>query len=156
MTDAISARLGALGIVLPTLVAPAGNYVPTILHGGLLWVSGQIAMADGVIKYAGALGDDCTLEDGVAAARLCGINIIAQAQAALGGDLSRVTQVVRLNGLVQAAPGFTQHPTVINGASDLMVDVFGDAGRHTRTAVGMSSLPLNTAVEIDAILAVAG
>jgi enamine deaminase RidA (YjgF/YER057c/UK114 family) len=155
MTGTIEARLAELGITLPEAPNPVANYVPYAISGNLLFISGQIAKgADGKI-VAGALGQDVTVETGQQAARLCALNILAQAKAALG-DLDRIVQVVRLTGFVNAAPAFTDHPKVVNGASDLMVEVLGDKGRHTRAAVGVSSLPLGSAVEVDATIAIAG
>lgn len=151
MTGRIDARLEQLGIALPAAAAPAANYVPFVLTGTQLWVAGQITFWDGKLKYRGKVGADLSLEDGAAAARVCGLNIIAQAKAALG-DLDRVVRIVKLNGFVNAPADFTDHPKVINGASDLLVEVFGDAGRHARVAVGVSNLPLNSAVEVDAVM----
>ncbi len=151
MSTNIENKLAELGITLPQAAAPAANYVPFVISGNLLFVSGQLPMEGGKIAVAGTLGGDVTLDDGQKAARLCAINIIAQARAALG-DLDRVTRVVRLGGFVASAPGFTDQPKVVNGASDLMVTVFGDAGRHARAAVGVNVLPLGAAVEIDAII----
>jgi enamine deaminase RidA (YjgF/YER057c/UK114 family) len=155
MTGTIEARLAELGITLPEAPNPVANYVPYAISGNLLFISGQIAKgADGKI-VAGALGQDVTVETGQQAARLCALNILAQAKAALG-DLDRIVQVVRLTGFVNATSAFTDHPKVVNGASDLMVEVLGDKGRHTRAAVGVSSLPLGSAVEVDATIAIAG
>jgi enamine deaminase RidA (YjgF/YER057c/UK114 family) len=155
MTGTIEARLQALGITLPAAPNPVANYVPFVLSGNLLFVSGQISKgADGTIA-AGTLGRDVAIEAGQHAARLCALNILAQAKAALG-SLDRVAQVLRLNGFVNATPEFTDHPKVVNGASDLMVEVLGDKGRHTRIAVGSSGLPLGAAVEVDAVIAVVG
>lgn len=141
-------RLAKLGITLPKPAAPIANYVPFVRSGNMLFVSGQIAAGpDGVVL--GTLGKDMDIAAGKQAARLCGINLLAQVASALDDDLSRVRRVVRLGGFVQTAPDFTDIPHVINGASDLMVEVFADAGRHARFAVGCSSLPLGTAVEID-------
>ncbi len=151
MPGKIDSRLKQLGITLPAAAAPAANYVPFTITGNQLWVAGQITFWDGKLKYLGKVGTDLSLEDGAAAARVCGLNIIAQAKAALG-DLDRVARVVKLNGFVNAAADFTDHPKVINGASDLIVEVFGDAGRHARVAVGVSGLPLNSAVEVDAVI----
>lgn len=151
MSGKIEAHLDALNLKLPEAAAPVANYVPYQISGELLFISGQLAKtADGTL-ITGRLGDSCSLEQGQAAAHACALNILAQAQAALG-SLDRVAQVVRLNGFVAAAPSFTDHPQVINGASDLMVTVFSDRGRHTRAAIGVSSLPLGSAVEIDAVL----
>ncbi|MEM9716282.1 MAG: RidA family protein [Pseudomonadota bacterium] len=144
------AKLAELGITLPDAPAPAANYVPFVQSGNLVYISGQISMGpDGLIK--GKLGADTSVEDGQAAARACGINLISQLKAACGGDLSRLVRVVRLGGFVNCTDDFTDQPAVVNGASDLMVAVFGDAGRHARAAVGSSSLPLGVAVEVDGI-----
>lgn len=155
MTNEVEARLASLGIALPEAPNPVANYVPSAVAGNLLFVSGQISKAaDGSITK-GQLGGVLTVEEGRQAARLCALNILAQARAALG-SLDRIGQVLRLTGYVNAAPEFTDHPQVLNGASDLMVDVLGEKGRHTRVAVGVSSLPLGCAVEVDAIILVAG
>lgn len=147
-------RLAALGISLPEPVAPVANYVPFVRSGALVHISGQISIdAEGGIK--GIVGLDLTLADGVAAAQLCGINLIAQMKAACDGDLRRVKRVVKLNGFVQAGPEFVDIPKVVNGCSDLMVAAFGEAGRHARSAVGVFRLPLNFAVEVDAVVEIA-
>jgi enamine deaminase RidA (YjgF/YER057c/UK114 family) len=151
MTDSIQDKLKSLGITLPQAAAPAANYVPWVISGNQVFVSGQLPMEDGKIAVAGRLGDNVSLEDGQRAARLCAVNILAQARAALG-DLDRVTRIVRLGGFVASADSFTDQPKVVNGASDLMVEVFGDKGRHARAAVGVNTLPLGVAVEIDAII----
>ena len=146
-------RLAVLGVALPQPVAPVANYVPFVRSGSLVHISGQISIdAQGGIK--GVVGQDLDLERAIAAARLCGVNLIAQMKAACDGDLSRVKRVVKLNGFVQAGPGFFDIPKVINGASDLMVEVFGETGRHARSAVGVYRLPMNFAVEVDAVVAV--
>lgn len=146
----IAARLDALGITLPAAAAPVANYVPAVIGGGLAIVSGQLPRDDrGLIT--GKVGEDLDLETGRTAARLCGLAILAQLNDALNGDLGRVRRCLQLTGFVNAPPDFTQHPTVINGASDLMVEVFGDAGRHARAAVGAASLPLGAAVEVAAM-----
>ena len=146
-------RLSELGITLPEPMAAVANYVPFVISGSQLFVSGQVSVGpDGLVK--GRLGENMDLEAGQAAARLCAINILAQAQAALG-DLSRIKQVMKIQGFVNATPDFTDHPKVVNGASDLLVDVLGDAGKHARAAVGMSSLPLGVAVEVDAMIEIA-
>lgn len=143
-------RLASLGIKLPEPMAAVANYVPYVISGRNLYISGQVSVGpDGLIK--GTLGSDMTLEQGQAAARFCGINLIAQARAAVG-DLSRVRRVVKLGGFVACHPTFTDIPKVINGCSDLMVDVFGDAGRHARSAVSCPVLPLGVAVEVDAVM----
>ena len=147
-------RLAALGITLPQPVAPVANYVPFVQSGALVHISGQISIdAGGGIK--GVVGAELTLEQGVAAARLCGVNLIAQIKAACGDDLQRVRRVVKLAGFVQAGPDFFDIPKVVNGCSDLMVEAFGEAGRHARSAVGVYRLPLNYAVEVDAIVEIA-
>ena len=151
MTGTIDARLKELGITLPVPPAPVASYVPYVISGKQVFISGQITLADGAVKYVGTIGKDLTLEEGQAAARLCGINLLAQIKAATGGDLDKVKRCVKLSVFVNAVPGFGQHPEVANGASDLMVAVFGDAGRHARAAVGAGSLPRNVAVEIEAV-----
>ena len=153
MGGSIESRLEALAITLPPAPIPVANYVPAVIAGPLLFISGQLPRdADGTL-ITGRLGAELTIERGQAAARLAALNILAQAQAALG-TLDRVVQVVRLNGFVNAGAGFADHPKVINGASDVFVEVLGDAGRHTRAAVGAASLPANAAVEIDAIFSI--
>jgi enamine deaminase RidA (YjgF/YER057c/UK114 family) len=151
MNGKVEARLASLGLVLPAAPNPVANYVPAFLAGNLLFVSGQISKAGDGTVTKGKLGADLGIEQGQAAARLCALNILSQAKVALG-DLDRIAQVVRLTGFVNAAPDFTDHSQVVNGASDLMVQVLGDAGKHTRAAVGVSSLPLGCAVEVDAVL----
>lgn len=153
MAGEIEARLKALDLVLPEAKAPIGAYVPYIHLNGQLIVSGQLPIKDGKVAVTGTLGADLDLGRGQAAARLCAINILAQAKAALR-DLDRIVQLLRLNGFVSAAPDFADHPKVLNGASELMVEILGNKGLHTRIAVGCASLPLNAAVEIDAIFAV--
>ncbi len=149
----IEERLNALGITLPTPVAPIANYAPFIRSGNLLFISGQVSVDEtGGIK--GIVGDDVDQATGQLAAGLCGINLLAQMKAATG-DLDRVIRVVKLGGFVQAGPDFFNIPQVINGCSDLMVAAFGDEGRHARSAVGVFSLPMNFAVEVDAIVEVA-
>lgn len=153
MSD-IDARLESLGITLPEPVAPVANYVPFVQTGNLVHISGQISIgSDGLV--AGVVGKDIDLEAAQAAARLCAINLITQMKAACGGDLSKVRKVVKLGGFVNADPSFTDIPKVINGTSDLIGDVFGEAGRHARSAVGVAVLPLGAAVEVDAVVEVA-
>ena len=150
----IEQRLAAIGVTLPEPVAPVANYVPFVRAGNLVHISGQISIdASGGIK--GVVGSDVDLETAIAAARLCGVNLIAQMKAAAGGDLGKVVRVVKLGGFVQAGPDFFDIPKVINGCSDLMVEAFGEAGRHARSAVGVYRLPLNFAVEIDAVVEIA-
>lgn len=151
MAGKVDQRLAELGVELLDAPAPAANYVPYTISGNQLIVSGQITMGPNGLEYVAKLGADADVETGQAAARLCAINILAQAKAALG-DLDRITQVLKIQGFVNATPDFTQHPAVINGASDFLVEVLGDAGKHARAAVGMGSLPLGVAVEIDAII----
>ena len=151
----IDKRLAELGITLPVAAKPVANYVPWVRTGNLVFISGQGPVEDGKVVYPGCLGADVTLEEGAKSARLCGINVLAQLKDACGGDLDRVKRVVKLLGFVNAAPSFKDHPKVINGASDLMVEVFGEAGKHARSAVGAGSLPLNVAVEVEAIVEIA-
>jgi enamine deaminase RidA (YjgF/YER057c/UK114 family) len=155
MPGKIDARLAELGIALPEPAAPAGAYVPYVVTGSLVFVAGQITLENGEIKYKGRLGESMNVDDGYAAARLCGLNLLAQVRGACAGDLDRVKRVVRLGGFVNSAADFTDQPKVINGASDLMVEVFGDAGRHARAAVGAPSLPLGVSVEVDGIFEIA-
>ncbi len=153
MAGEIEARLKALDLVLPEAKAALGSYVPYLHLNGQLVVSGQLPLKDGKVAVAGKLGAEVDVSQGQQAARLCAINILAQAKAALR-DLDRIVQLLRLNGFVNAAPGFADHPKVLNGASDLMVEILGNKGLHTRIAVGCASLPLNAAVEVDALFAV--
>ena len=153
MTDSeIENRLAELGLTLPTAAAPVAAYIPVVVAGGLAHVSGQLPFIDGKL-VTGRLGEDVTVEQGNAAAQACGLMILAQLKAALG-SLSRVERIVKLGGFVNASGDFTDQPKVINGASELMVAVFGDAGKHARSAVGVPCLPLGAAVEVDAIVAV--
>jgi enamine deaminase RidA (YjgF/YER057c/UK114 family) len=154
MPGKIEARLAELNIRLPEPPAPVASYVPYVVSGNLVFVSGQVTMADGGLQYVGTVGKELSLEDGKAAARLCAINVLAQLRAA-AGDLDRVKRCVKLGVFVNAVPGYSQHPEVANGASDLIVEVFGDTGRHSRAAVGAGSLPRNVAVEVDAIFELA-
>lgn len=146
-------RLATLGIELPQPVAPVANYVPFVITGNMLFVSGQVSVMDGALMK-GRLGEDLELSAGQHAARACGINLIAQCKAAVG-ELSKIRRVVKLGGFVNAAPDFTDIPQVINGCSDLMVEVFGDAGRHARSAVACPVLPLGVAVEVDGVFEIA-
>jgi enamine deaminase RidA (YjgF/YER057c/UK114 family) len=149
----VEQRLKALGVTIPEPNAPVANYVPFVRSGNLLHISGQVsADAGGGIK--GVVGEDVDADTAKAAARLCGINLIAQMKLALEGDLDQVARIVKLGGFVQAGPDFFAIPQVVNGCSDLMVEAFGDAGRHARSAVGVYRLPLNFAVEVDAIVEV--
>ena len=155
MSDAIEGRLKELGIVLPQAAAPAANYVPYVISGNLLYLSGQLPMENGKIGVTGHLGKDVDVAGGQRAAELSAINILAQAKAALGGDLGRIRRLIKLNGFVASTPDFVEQHLVINGASNLLANVLGEAGKHARAAVGMAALPLNAAVEIDAILEIA-
>ncbi|MEO5641361.1 MAG: RidA family protein [Sphingomicrobium sp.] len=149
----IDQRLAELGIVLPAAAAPVAAYVPTVEVGGLLHVSGQISFAEDGSLIKGRLGEDVDLDAGVAAARRCGIMLLAQLKAALG-SLDRVERIVKLGVFVNSTPDFTDQPKVANGASELMVEIFGEAGKHARSAVGVAALPLGVAVEVDAVVAV--
>jgi enamine deaminase RidA (YjgF/YER057c/UK114 family) len=153
MSNPVEDRLAALGIALPRPNPPVANYVPYVRVGDLLHISGQVSLdAEGGVK--GVVGEDVDLARAQAAARMCGVNLIAQIKAACEGDLSRVARIVKLGGFVQAGPEFFDIPQVVNGCSDLMVAVFGDAGRHARSAVGVYRLPMNFAVEVDAVVAI--
>lgn len=152
MSDVISSRLSEMGITLPEAAAPAANYLPYTISGNLLFISGQLPMENGRLAVTGLAGSEVDLATCQRAAELCAINILAQAKAALGGELGRITRVVKLNGFVASGPGFVEQHLVMNGASNLIAGVLGEAGKHARAAVGMASLPLNAAVEIDAII----
>ena len=153
MAGTIEGKLAELGIALPTPVAPVANYVGFVRTGRLLMVSGQLCLADGTLVATGKLGAGVTIEDGQKAARACAINLLAQVKAALG-DLEKVTRVVRLGGFINSDPKFLDGPKVMNGASDLMVAVFGEAGRHARTTVGVAVLPMDAAVEVEGLFEV--
>ncbi len=154
MAGKIEARLADLGIALPEGTAPQANYVPYTISGNLVFISGQVAkLGDELIT--GKLGADVDIETGQRAARACAVNLISHLRSACGGDLDRVKQCLKLGGFVQGTPDFTNAPVVMNGASDLMVDVFGEAGRHARFAVAVACLPLDTAVEVDAVFEIA-
>lgn len=152
MAGEVDARIAELGIDVPEAAAPVANYVAHVQAGNLVFISGQVPIKDGQFQYQGKLGESMSVEDGQAAARLCAINIVAQAKAACGGDLDRVKRVVKLTGFVNSTGDFTDQPKVINGASDLMVEVFGDKGRHSRAAVSTASLPAGVAVEVEAVV----
>jgi enamine deaminase RidA (YjgF/YER057c/UK114 family) len=154
MTSQTDSRLKALGITLPAAAAPAANYVPAVESKGYLYISGQIPMGPNGVEYVGKLGQELDIAAGQAAARLCAINILAQAKAALG-DLDRIGRVVKLVGFVNSDPAFGDQPKVVNGASDFMVEVLGDKGRHARSAVGVAALPFNVGVEVEAIIEIA-
>jgi enamine deaminase RidA (YjgF/YER057c/UK114 family) len=150
MANTVENKLRELGIVLTEPAAPVANYVPFVRTGNLLMVSGQICLEGGNLVAKGQLGGGVSIEDGQKAARACAVNLLAHVKAALA-DLDKVSRVVRLGGFVNAVPGFTDGPKVMNGASDLMVAVFGDKGRHARTTVGVSALPLNAAIEVEGL-----
>jgi len=148
----IEERLAELDVTLPEAPAPAANYVPYVVSGLLVFISGQLPMVSGECAHRGLLGRDVDLDDGVEAARICAINVLAQLKAACGGDLSKVVRCVRLGGFVAATPDFEQHPAVINGASDLIAEALGgEAGAHARAAVGVASLPFGVPVEVEAV-----
>ncbi len=153
MTDPIDAKLAELGLTLPTAAAPVAAYVPTVEAGGMLHLSGQLPFRDGQV-VTGRLGENLSLEEGQEAARLCGLMVLAQVRAALGG-FDRVRRVVKLGVFVNSTADYTDQPKVANGASELMAAVFGEAGRHARAAVGVAALPLGAAVEVDAIIELA-
>ena len=155
MAGTVDGRLKELGIEIPTPAAPAANYIPFVKSGNLVFVSGQIPLVAGKIEGIGKVGQDLTTEQAKAIARICAINLIAQAKAACGGDLDKVARVVKLGGFVNCVDGYTEQPEVVNGASDLMVEVFGDNGRHARFAVGTNALPRGVAVEVEAVFEVA-
>ncbi|MDG1375707.1 MAG: RidA family protein [Yoonia sp.] len=153
MTSAIETKLAALGVTLPNAPAPAANYVPFVVDGKTVYVSGQISAGpDGLIL--GKLGEDMSVEQGAAAAKACAISLLAQLKAACGGDIDRLERVVKLTGFVNSTADFIDQPKVINGASDFMVEALGDQGRHARSAVSAASLPLGVAVEIEAIFTI--
>ncbi|MBB3065078.1 MULTISPECIES: RidA family protein [Limibacillus] len=151
MAGKIEARLKELGLELPKAAAPAANYVPYVVSGNLVFIAGQITLWNGELKFLGKVGQDFTVDEGKEAAKLCALNIIAQLREAAGGDLDRVKRIVRLGAFVNSTPDFTQQPEVINGASDLIVAVFGESGKHARAAVSAGALPRNVAVEIEAV-----
>jgi enamine deaminase RidA (YjgF/YER057c/UK114 family) len=154
MAGDIAARLAALNIEFPRVQPPVANYVPVVISGHQVFVAGQVCVWNGEFQYIGQLGREISIEEGQMAARLCGLNIVAQLQAALG-DLDRLRRCIRLNVFVNSAPDFIDQPKVANGASDLMVELFGDAGKHTRSAVGVAQLPFGVSVEIDAVFQIA-
>ena len=156
MAGKIDQRLAELKIELPKAATPVANYVPVVIAGGLAFVAGQVTVWNGEFRYVGKLGKAYGVEEGQAAARLCALNVLAQLRNALGGDLDRVKRCVRLGVFVNSMPDFLDQPKVANGASDVMVEVFGDAGRHSRTAIGTNVLPLDLAVEVDAVFEVSG
>lgn len=154
MPSHVEARLVALQIELPQPSAPGANYVPYLRSGDLLFLTGQLSQWNGERRYIGKLGNQLSIEDGQQAARLCALNLIAHARVALDGDLDRVVRCVRLAGYINSEPTFVGQSQVMNGASDVFVQVFGEAGRHTRMAVGVAALPYGVAVEVEAVLEV--
>ncbi|MGI4955213.1 MAG: RidA family protein [Janthinobacterium lividum] len=154
MSGRIEARLAELGIALPAAMPPMANYVPWVQTGNLVVVSGQVPAVDGRIAVTGKVGVDLDVAEGQQAARMCLTNVLTHLRAACGGDLDRVRRVVRLGGFIASPPGFTQHALVMNGASDLAVEVFGDAGRHARSTIGVPSLPGDAAVEVEGMFEV--
>jgi enamine deaminase RidA (YjgF/YER057c/UK114 family) len=148
----VSDRLKSLGIELPPPAAPVANYVPFVISGNIISISGQIPMGPDGLAFQGKVGADVSIEDAIKAARLCALNLIAQMNAATDGNLERVSRIVKLGGFVNCTDGFGDQPKVINAASDLMVDIFEDKGKHSRSAVGVNALPLNVPVEIDALV----
>jgi enamine deaminase RidA (YjgF/YER057c/UK114 family) len=155
VASTIQQRLLELGVTLPAAPAPAANYLPAVRSGNLLFIAGQVPLQNGQAQFIGKLGAGIDIEQGRQAARLCAINVLAQVAKALDGDLDRVVRCVRVGGFVNAVPEFTDHPVVVNGASDFFVSVFGEAGKHARTAVGAGSLPRGVAVEVEAVFEVA-
>jgi enamine deaminase RidA (YjgF/YER057c/UK114 family) len=155
MAGKIDARLKELGIELPTPPAPVASYVPYVVSGNLVYISGQVTMGPKGLEYVGKVGVEISLDDGKAAAKLCAVNVIAQVKAACGGDLDRVKRCVKVGVFVNAVADYTQHPEVANGASDLFMAVFGDAGKHARAAVGAGSLPRGVACEVEAVFEIA-
>jgi enamine deaminase RidA (YjgF/YER057c/UK114 family) len=154
MAVTIEETLAALGIILPAPPVPVATYVPFTIHEGLVTISGQLPLKDGVLLATGKLGAEVSVEVGKEAARACFINLLAQLRAACGGDLGRVKRVLRLGGFIASAPSFTQQATVMNGASDLAVEVFGDIGRHARSTIGVAVLPLDAAVEVEGLFVI--
>jgi enamine deaminase RidA (YjgF/YER057c/UK114 family) len=152
MTEAIEGRLKELGITLPVAAAPAANYLPYVITGNLLFISGQLPNENGKVAVTGLVGAEVDVATASRAAELCAINILAQAKAALGGELGKIKRIVKLSSFVASAPGFVEQHVVTNGASNLFANVLGDAGKHARAAVGMAALPFNASVEIEAII----
>lgn len=151
---AASGRLAALGLTLPAVAAPQAAYVPAVLTGGYVYVSGQLPMVEGKLQATGKVGESVTAEEAAALARICALNAIAAA-ASVAGGIDAIARIVKVTGFVASAPAFTGQPQVINGASELLIEVFGDAGRHARSAVGLAALPLDSPVEVELIAEVA-
>ena len=155
MAGRIDAKLAELGIALPSPMLPIANYVPYVAAGDLVFISGQLPAIDGKVAWTGKVGEQVSLDEAAKACRQSFVNLLVHLKAACGGDLDRVVQVVRLGGFIAAPPNFTQHAVPMNGASNLAVEVFGDAGRHARTTVGVASLPLDAAVEVEGLFRIA-
>ncbi len=155
MATTVAERLKSLGIDLPQPLKPLATYVGFVRHGELVFVSGQLPLVDGMVTRSGRLGGGVTVEQGAQAARICAINLLAQVSSACDGDLERVVRCVRLVGFVACVPEFTDHPKVVNGASNLIGEVLGENGAHARAAVGVASLPLNACVEVEGVFAIA-
>ncbi len=155
MASTIEKRLSELGIVLPVPGAPAGSYVPFVRVGNLVFMAGQVTRLEGKMQYVGKVGREVSVADGQKAARVCALNLLAQLKVACEGNLDRVARCVRLGGFVNSTPEFNEQPKVVNGASDLMIEVFGERGKHARTAVGVGSLPMDSTVEVEAIFELA-
>jgi enamine deaminase RidA (YjgF/YER057c/UK114 family) len=153
MSNQVEARIAEFNLELPKPAAPAATYVPYRIHNNVVYISGQLPMWNGELKYVGKVGTDFDITQGQEAARLCGLNILAQLKQACDGDLDRVDACIRLGGFVNCPANFTDQPKVINGASELMIQIFGDKGLHARAAVGVNALPLGVAVEVDAMFA---
>lgn len=154
MDESIEERLARIGVTLPAAAAPAANYLPFVLERGLLYISGQLPVDASGVAVRGRLGDGVAVAEAREAARLCAVNVLAQAKTALSGDLERIRRVVRITGFVASVPGFAEQHLVVNGASDFLVEALGERGKHARAAVGVAGLPLNAAVEVDAIIAI--
>ena len=155
MADTIEARLAAAGVTLPEAAAPAANYIPTVTYGKVLQTSGQLPMENGALAVTGKHGTEVDVETGQKAARLCAINVLAQAKSALGGDLSKIGRLLKITVFVASDPSFAEQHKVANGASDFFVEILGDTGRHARSAVGVPALPMNAAVEVEATFEIA-
>lgn len=155
MAGKIEAKLTELGIVLPSPTAPVANYVPYVIAGDLVFVSGQVPLIDGKVGWTGKVGAGVSVDDAAKACRQCFINVLVHLKVAAGGDLDRVVQVVRLGGFIAAPPDFTQHAVAMNGASNLATEVFGERGRHARTTIGVASLPLDAAAEVEGLFRIA-
>lgn len=154
MIDSITKKLEELNITLPPAAPPAASYLPWIRSGNFVFISGQLPIENGEMKYIGKVGADISLDDGVAAARLCALNAFSQLREATGGDFSKVCRCVRLGGFVNAPADFDKHPAIVNGASETVLEIMGESGRHARVAVGVSNLPFNASVELEALFEV--